>query len=113
MLTPVEPPTRVRTTSISVEQNFHRVRLADNLLRLPVIVRVRHSVKESKSCAIFISDCDGVMLWFTVKVSETDPDGVALRNLDFLDNVEVAQISFWEVETGQDTTCCQLSFPGW
>ena len=70
------------------------------------------SVKESKSGAVFIGDCDSIIFGLTVKVSETDPDGVALRNLDLLDNIQSVKITFREVETGQDTTCCQLSFPG-
>ena len=110
MLTPVEPPTRVTATFISVEQNFHRVGVAHNLLRSPVIFRVVPSVKECKSCAIFIGDCDGVMLWFTVKVSETDPDGVALRNLDFLDRVVVVRIGGFQVTGRCQDTMCWLFF---
>ena len=92
-----------------MEQNFNGVRVADNLLP-PVIVRVLPSVKESKSCAIFVSDCDSVIFSFNVKVSETDPDGVALRNLDFLDLVKVVGVSFWEVERGDDTSRWEFFF---
>ena len=86
----------MNNTAISVEQNFNRVRVADDLLP-PVVVRVEVRVEESKSCAIFVSDCDSVIFWFTLKVSETDPDGVALRNLDFLDQVEVTRKGSGEV----------------
>ena len=99
----------MNNTAISVEQNFNRVRVADDLLP-PVVVRVEVRVEESKSCAIFVSDCDSVVFSFTLKVSETDPDGVALRDLDFLDQVQVVGIiSAWEVGRGEATRCWQLS----
>ena len=106
--TPVKLPTRHVTRAVSVEQNFNRFRVADNLVVSPVVVRVRLSVKESKSCAISISECDGIMFSFALKVSETDPDGVVLGNLDFLDNVEVVEISAGEVRRCQDTRCWQF-----
>ena len=87
----------MNNTAISVEQNFNRVRVADDLLP-PVVVRICRSVKKGKSCAIFVSDCDGIKFSFTLKVSETDPDDVALRSLDFLNLVDVGGITFWEVE---------------
>ena len=105
VLTPVKPPTR-GTTSISVEHNIHHVRVTDNRVP-PVIVTW---VKESG--AIFIGDRDSITTWFKVKVCETDPNSVALRNTDFLDMVKVAKISLGVVRTGQNTTCCQLSFRG-
>ena len=37
---------------------------------------------------------DPMQSCFTIKVSEANPDGVALRNLDFLDKVEVVLIAF-------------------
>ena len=80
-----------------MKQNFNRVRVADDLFS-PVVVRVEVRVKESKSCAIFVSDCDSVKFSFTLKVSETDPDVVALGSLDFLNLVDVGGITFWEVE---------------
>ena len=92
-LTPFKPPTHVTTTDISVEQNFNCVGVADNLPP-PVGIRIHPYVKESKSSAIFVSDCDSIIFSFNVNVSETDPNGIALRNLDFLDLVEVVRISF-------------------
>ena len=95
-----------------MEQNFNRVREADNLLP-PVIIRVLPSVKESKSDATspcHVSDCDSVIFSFNLKVSETDPDGVALRNLDFLDLVDVVGVILGEVERGDDTSCWKLFF---
>ena len=64
---------------------------------MPIVVP---SVKKSKSCAIFVNDCDRVILSFTVKVSETDPDGVALRNPDFLDRMVVVRVAAWVVGGG-------------
>ena len=87
----------MNNTVIGVEQNFNRVRVADDLLP-PIVVRVCPSVKKSKSCAVFVSDCDSIKFSFALKVCETDPDGVALRNLDFLNLVDVGGITFWEVE---------------
>ena len=80
-----------------MKQNFNRVRVADDLLP-PVVVRVEVRVEESKSCAIFVSDCDSIKFSFTLKVSETDPDVVALRNLDLLNLVDVGEITSWELE---------------
>ena len=81
------------TADISAEHNFNCVCIAFNLFP-PVVIRVHPYVKESKSSAIFVSDCDSIIISFNFKVSETDPNGVALRNLDFLDLVEVVGISF-------------------
>ena len=106
------PQTTVSPTSvaaISVEQNFNPGCVTDDLLP-PVVVRVLASIKESKSSAIFVGDCDGIVFFFTVKVSETDPDGVALRNLDHLNLADVVGIKFRVVERGEHTSSWQLSF---
>ena len=89
--------TLVNNTAVSVEQNFNRVRAADDLLP-PIVVRVCPSVKKSKSCAVFVSDCDSIKFSFALKVCETDKDVVALRNLDLLNLVDVGEITFGEVE---------------
>ena len=107
-LTPFQPPAPFSKTSIRMEVNFNSVCVADNLLS-PVIAPIS-IIQESKSCAIFISDCDMVKFWFTVKVTETDPDGVALRNLDSLDKVEVVGVIFGVVGRGEDTTFGLLPF---
>ena len=51
-----------------------------------------------------------VKFWFTVKVTETDPDGVALRNLDSLDKVKVVGVIFGVVGRGEDTNYWLLPF---
>ena len=53
---------------------------------------------------------DEISSMFTVKVSEAKPDGVALRNLDFLDKLEVVWISLRVIRRGQDATCWLLFF---
>ena len=57
-----------------------------------------------------IFDDDAIMFRFTIKVGEANPDGVALRNLDFLDKLEVVWISLWIIRRGQDTACWLFSF---
>ena len=54
---------------------------------------------------------DDISISFTIKVSEAKPDGVALRNLDFLDNVEVVLIVFGVVRRGEVAACWLRSFP--
>ena len=75
-----------------MELNFNHVTVADHLLCPPIVIRVDLSVKESKSCAVFVSDCDRVIFSFTDKVSETDPDGVALRNPNSLDGIIAVRV---------------------
>ena len=109
VLTPVELPTRHVTRAVSVEQNFNHFRVADNLVVSPVngvvVVVGRVRLKESKSCAISISECDGITARLTLKISETDPDGIVLGNLDSLEDVEVVEISARKVRRCQDTIC--------
>ena len=92
-LTPIQPPTLFSNTSISVELNFNTVSVADKppIPQFPKIVR--HACP--KDAAILVSNFDPINVSFNVKVSsEAHPDGVALRNLDFLDNIEVVLIVF-------------------
>ena len=90
-LTPVKSPTLGSTKAVSGEQNVNGVCVAHNL-RPPVIVRVLRSIKECR--AIFIGDSDGVIssAIVNVKVSEADPDGVALSNVDSSILVEVVDV---------------------
>ena len=59
-----------------------------------------------------ITDKDLINAEFNVKVSETNPDGFPLRNLDFLEEVEVVGISCRVVRRGENATYWLLYFRG-
>ena len=92
-----------------MEVNVNTVCVADK----PSIPHFPRSVSHAcpKGAAILVIDCDPISVSFNVKVpSEAHPDGVALRNLDFLVNVEVVLIVFGVVRGGEEAACWLLSF---
>ena len=59
--------------------------------------------------AIILSDFDPINVSFNVNVpSEAHPDGFALRNLNFLGNVDAVGIFFGVVQRGENAACWLL-----
>ena len=80
-------------TYISVEVNFNTVCVAFKPLTAH-FPKINH-LAVPKDAAILVSDFYPINIAFNYKgFSEAHPDSVALRNLDFLDNVEVVLVAF-------------------
>ena len=91
--------------------NFNSVCGADHPLTPDGFSEVRIDIVANSGAFVHIRVYpDEISSMFTVKVSEAKPDGVALRNLDFLDKLEVVWISLWVIRRGQDATCWLLFF---
>ena len=97
-------------TSIGIELNFNSVGAADKLSSPASLSKAVMCPKYCNVVAISLTDYDFIFSWFAIKVREANPDSVALRNLDFLDQAEVVWIVFGEVRRGEDAACWLLSF---
>ena len=109
ILTPFQPPTLVSNTSIGIELNFNSVGAADKLSSPASLSKAVTCPKYCNWFAISLTDYDFIFSWFAIKVREANPDSVALRNLDFLDQAEVVWIVFGEVRRSEDAACWLLS----